>query len=297
VNGELTRLRETERWIALVRLAAVPFAIVEIGLLSTDYPPGYEQWAWVAAAGLTLGAVAFFFLSRASAFDRAPRRIGFLALALDTAVISAFAIIYEYETGSPVRQLFYVLLVEAAVRYGIRGGVIMPLVLVPVLALTEWWREAKFDNPPHGFQLDHVVFPWALLTLTGVIVGWLVDRLRRETETTRDRVDEAERLRDELGRRADVLDAATRCAHALSSSLDLDEAFDEFIRELRGFIPFDRMAIVLEEGGAAQVMAVAGVGAEEIFRPGSRQPAAETLLAEVIRTGQPVYRKDMDDAR
>ena len=296
MNGELTRLRETERWIALVRLAAVPFAIVEVGLLSTDYPPGYEKWAWITTAALAVGAVTFFFLSRAPVFDRAPRRIGFLALALDTAVVSAYAIIYQYEIGSPVRQLFYVLLVEAAVRYGIRGGLTMPLVLVPILALSEWWREAKFDNPPDGFQLDRVVFPWGLLTLTGMIVGWLVDRLRRETATTRERVDEAERLRDELGRRADVLDAATRCAHALSSSLDLDEAFEEFIRELRGFIPFDRMAIVLEEGGAAQVMAVAGVGAEEVFRSGSRQPAAETLLAEVIRTGQPVYREDMDDA-
>ena len=47
----LNQLRETERWIAWVRLAAVPFAIVEVGLLSTDYPSGYESWAW-ATTGL-----------------------------------------------------------------------------------------------------------------------------------------------------------------------------------------------------------------------------------------------------
>jgi hypothetical protein len=123
-----------------------------------------------------------------------------------------------------------------------------------------------------------VIFPWGLLTLTGMIVGWLVDRLRRETAISQARVAEAELLRDELGRRADVLEAATRCARALSSSLDLDEAFAAFIRELRGFVPFDRMAIVLEEGGTAQVMAVAGVGADAVFSRGSRQPAGETLL-------------------
>ena len=35
MTAELERLRATERWIAWVRLAAVPFAVVEVGLLST----------------------------------------------------------------------------------------------------------------------------------------------------------------------------------------------------------------------------------------------------------------------
>ena len=297
MTGELDRLRETERWIAWVRLAAVPFAIVEVGLVTENYPRGYEKWAWATTGLLTLGAALLFFLSRSTVFNRAPRTVGLAALALDTAVISAFAVIYQFEIGSPIRQLFFVLLVEATVRYGIRGGLIMPTALIPVLALIEWWREARFDSPPPGYQIDHVVFPWGLLSLTGMIVGWLVDRLWRETETSRERVDEAERLRDELGRRADVLEAATRCARALSSSLELDEAFDAFIRELRGFVPFDRMAIILEEAGAAQVIAVAGVGADFVFTRGSRQPVAKTLLAQILRTGQPIYREDMTDAR
>jgi hypothetical protein len=40
MTPEVERLRETERWIAWARLAAVPFAIVEVGVLSTDYPSG-----------------------------------------------------------------------------------------------------------------------------------------------------------------------------------------------------------------------------------------------------------------
>jgi signal transduction histidine kinase len=297
MTPDVDRLRETERWIAWVRLAAVPFAIVEVGLLSTDYPPGYESWAWATTGLLAVAGVGFYLLSRAEAFARAPRRIGLLGLTVDTIIVAAFVLIYQYEIGSPVNQLFFVLLVEAAVRYGIRGGLLMPLAIAPLLALAEWWRESRFDNPPHGYQPDHVVFPWGLLTLTGMIVGWLVDRLRQKTATSEAQVVEAELLRDELGRRADVLEAATRCARALSSSLDLDEAFEAFIRELRGFVPFDRMAIVLEEAGAAQVMAVAGIGAEVVFSRGSRQPVGETLLSEILRTGQPVYREDMTDAR
>jgi signal transduction histidine kinase len=138
-----------------------------------------------------------------------------------------------------------------------------------------------------------VVVLVVLVVLTAATAGWLVVRLRRQGTVTGARAREAERLRDQLGRRADVLEAANRCARALSSSLELDEAFEAFIREVRGFIPFDRMAIVLSEEGAAQVMAVAGVGAERVLPPGSARPIEGTLLEEILRNGQPVYRRDM----
>jgi signal transduction histidine kinase len=58
VNHELARLQQTERWIAWVRSLSVPFAVVEVGFLSDDYPPGYERWAWILTAVLGVGAVA-----------------------------------------------------------------------------------------------------------------------------------------------------------------------------------------------------------------------------------------------
>ena len=135
-----------------------------------------------------------------------------------------------------------------------------------------------------------------LVLLTAAVAVWLVVRLRRQSSATEARAGEAERLRDELGRRADVLEAANRCARALSSSLELDQAFKAFIREVRGLVPFDRMAIVLSEEGSAQVMAVAGVGAEQVLPPGSARPITGTLLQEILRTGRPAYRRDMQQA-
>jgi signal transduction histidine kinase len=136
-----------------------------------------------------------------------------------------------------------------------------------------------------------------LVVLTASIAAWLVYRLRRQSSATEARAREAERLRDQLGRRADILEAANRCARALSSSLDLDRAFETFIQEVRGFVPFDRIAIVLSEEGSAQVMAVAGVGAERVLPPGSARPIKGTLLEEILRQGQPVYRRDMQEPR
>ena len=84
-----------------------------------------------------------------------------------------------------------------------------------------------------------------LLLVMAAIIGWLVSRLARETAVAEARAEEAEKLRDQLGRRVDLLDAANRCARALASSLEIEEAFAAFIRELRGLVPFDRVAIVL----------------------------------------------------
>src|SRR6266508_6852478 len=46
----LTREQEIEVWIARVRFLAVLFAVLEVGLLTTSYPDGYETVAWIATA-------------------------------------------------------------------------------------------------------------------------------------------------------------------------------------------------------------------------------------------------------
>jgi hypothetical protein len=52
-----------------------------------------------------------------------------------------------------------------------------------------------------------VLLPFAVLALSGFIVGWLTSRLTREAAVADARAGEAEALRDQLGRRADVLEA------------------------------------------------------------------------------------------
>jgi len=129
------------------------------------------------------------------------------------------------------------------------------------------------------------------------VVGWLVNRLGQETSLANERAAEAEGLRDQLGRRVDLLDATNRCARALGSSLEIEEAFAAFIRELRGVIPFDRTAIILADDGSARVIAAAGAAAETVFPPGTRRPVAGSLLHEGTTRGQLVYRVDMSDLR
>ena len=292
---EQERLRrwQLERWISLVRLIALPWAIAEVAFLS-DYPSdGYRAAAWLTTVVLAIGSVAFFWIGRRGVAERLQPAFCFAGLLFDVVVIWAYALAFTFEPGTPIRDLLFFPVVEAALRYGLRGGLLMPAAQAPILVATEWWRSDRFAPP--GFSADHITFPLGLQFTMGAMIGWLVNRLARETAVAHERASEAEALRDRLGHRADLLDAANRCARALGSSLEIEEAFRAFIRELRGLIPFDRTAIVLADDGVARVIAAAGAAAETVFPPGTRRPVAGSLLHEVTTRGQVVYRKDMTE--
>ncbi len=289
--GKRTR-QETERWVASVRLGAAAFASFQLLIASDAYPSRrYELLAWATTACLAVGAVAIFWLSRRELSRRALVRLGFLALVFDAAVVGSYVLIFSFDPGTPIQQALIVPIVEGALRYGVWGGVLVPVAFTGVHAGFEALRSDRFNHP---YDIGNVTFAVGVGMITGLIVGWLVERLSRQTILARQRAVEAEALRDELGRRADLLDAANSCARALSSSLDLEQAFGAFIRELRGLVPFDRTAIVLADDASARVIATAGVGAQEVFPPGTQGAVPGSLLEEVLRTGQPAYRRDMD---
>jgi signal transduction histidine kinase len=281
-----------ERWLAWVRLGAAPFVILEAAAAS-PYPPGRGAWVWATAIVFAMGGVVFFVLARRRPSPAALERLGFAALVFDFAVISSFILSLYYQPTVPIRQVMILVLVEAAFRYGIRGGFILASLSVPVLLVFEWLRD---DYLGQRFRWETVVVQIGIEVVIVLLVGWLVERLRAEASIAQDRVHEAEYLQDELDRRGHVLDAANRCARALGSSLELEEAFGAFIQELDSLVPFDRTAIILSDKGQIRVMATAGVKHDEVLQPGESLPAG-ALVEEVLRTGETVYRRDMRDHR
>ena len=296
MSPELERRWELERWISVIRLIAVPWALIEIGVVTDFTTPRYETAAWVVTGTLAVGAVLFFWIGRRGVPAPYQPGVCFAGLLFDTGVIWAYALVFSFEMRSPtIRALLFFPVLEAALRYGLRGGLLLPVAQIPMLVTIEWWRSDHFS--PSDFHFQSVTVPFGLQLAVGAVVGWLVNRLAQETSVAHDRAAEAEGLRDQLGRRVDLLDATNRCARALGSSLEIEEAFAAFIRELRGMIPFDRTAIILADDGSARVIAAAGAAAETVFPPGTRRPVAGSLMHEVTTRGQVVYRQDMSDRR
>lgn len=280
-----------ERWVAWVRVGGVGFAVLMVGLFSQDVAAGYRPAQWALTSAFAVGTLLLWV-----AAHRLDRRhlpvVGVTALVFDTAVIAAYAMVYAYEYGNQTRWTLTLVVVEAALRYGLGGGIVLPLVLIPYYWFNEWWRVQAFGGPP--LIPGRVAFPPGVLLLTGLIVGWLVQRLEAEASVGAQRAEEAERLRDAIGRRVDALEAANRSARALGSSLDVEQAFGAFIREVRGLIPFDRTAIVLVEEDRARTVATAGRGADAVFPPGSVGPIAGSVLERVL-AGEVVVRDDLEE--
>jgi two-component system sensor histidine kinase KdpD len=121
-----------------------------------------------------------------------------------------------------------------------------------------------------------------------------VRSLREESEVSRRRAAEAEALRDQIGRRADLIDATNRCARALASSLDLEQAFAAFAREVAALVPYDRMSLILaQEHGDPRVLAVAGAHHDVLLPSGSTFPPSQPVRRAL--GGETVYRAEMDD--
>ncbi len=212
-------------------------------------------------------------------------------MAFDFLIVSSFVLLFAFEPGTPTRELLLIAILAGAVRYGMRGGVLTAIAAIPVAA----WFEQRRAATVHGhFRVDFFVFQVFSGLVMALLVGWLVNRVETERRNVQRRVEEAEALRDELSRRADLLDAANRCARALSSSLDLDEATGAFVDELRSLVPFERMAIVLADEGTGRVIATAGVFAAEVMPPGTVLTLDRSLLADVVSSGKTIVRPDLE---
>jgi signal transduction histidine kinase len=281
------------RVLSLVRLALVPLVLLKVGLDVDDFPSGrYELAAWTVAGVYTAVAVALALLVRRPGLR--PRTIGLLGVASDFALATGYMWAFAWEPAQPLRALLFLVVLEAALLFRLAGGLVLATATVPTLLALELWRQADLGVP---IRWDAVVLRVLVAFALGAAVGRLVDMERGQARDADARASEAERLRDELGRRVDVLEATSRAARALGSSLDLDEAFAAFVRELRGLLAFDRAAILLVEGDGARVMATAGTGADEFLPPGAAIEVEGSILAELLETGRTVYREDISDLR
>ena len=138
MSRELERRRHIELWICWVRLIAVPFAAIEVAFLSNGYPPGYERWAWIVTGALAIGSGVIWLLARRELSPRGQGVLAYSALAFDLAIVGAFVIIfYAWEPNTPIRQALLLPVAGGAVRFGIAGGLVVPLLFAPFLAYGE----------------------------------------------------------------------------------------------------------------------------------------------------------------
>ncbi len=272
------------RWLVLLRAALVIAAAVAVAL--TTMPASYRPWGWAVVGFFAAETALSGYLSSRELGRAARGRSRALLIACDGLVGIGIVSVFSYQAGQPYRALYLIPIAEAALRFGLAGGLLAGAVMTGATIVV--------DALGPGVQVRSALVRVLVGMLAGIVIGRLRDTLNAERSRAEARAGEAERLRDELGHRVDVLETANRCARALGSSLELDEAFGAFIRELRGLVPFERTAIVLVEGETATTMATAGRGAGDVFPAGSSGPIEGSVLERVL-DGHLVVRRDLSE--
>jgi signal transduction histidine kinase len=166
-------LRAVERWIAVIRLATLPFVVALVGL-ARGYPAGYETFAWIVTGVFALGATAFFGVTWKGVARRHELTVSVVGQGFDTLIISSFVLVFAFERSTPVQQLFYVALVAACVRFEIPGGLIVVGVSAPVVAVFAELRNDRFHT---GYSWELIVLQTGIELVMALIIGGLVRRL------------------------------------------------------------------------------------------------------------------------
>ena len=167
----LTLLRQTERAIAYLRTVAVLFAVLQV-IVVDNYPPGYERKAWIVTIVFAIGSA--LLLARSRIDLPRPRQVALsvTSLVFDIAIVSAYLLVYNFERASPIRQLFYLVVVEGAVRFGVVGGIRrQPRQRARAGRRTSTCASDDFNG---DFRTDYVALQIAGQVIVGLIVGTLV---------------------------------------------------------------------------------------------------------------------------
>lgn len=190
-----------ERGLVRIRWFAVVFGLFQISQLSSGVPlppRGVVPASYATVALLAIGNLFIQRLTTRSQEATTLRRIGLGAFMLDTVVIIANVWLGSYDRNGAGWVLAYVLPLEAAMRYEVRGAA----ASAALFTLSEVAREAYRDSifAGLGFQISSVTFRVGIFAIIASVAGIMARNLRHERREAESRAEELARLAESNAR-------------------------------------------------------------------------------------------------
>jgi signal transduction histidine kinase len=190
-----------ERGLARVRWFAVAFGLFQVSQLGSGVPRpphGVIGISYATIGLLAIGNVVIWRLTSRRLDARTLWLIGLGAFILDAAVILANVWLGSYDRYGAGWVLAYVLPLEAAIRYELRGA----WVAIGVFTMSEGLREAYRLTlfPDLGFATSSVTFRAGIFAIIAFVAGIMARSLHREREEAERRAEENARLADSNAR-------------------------------------------------------------------------------------------------
>lgn len=296
---DLDQARRLERALIRVRWFGVVLGVYLVSQTNTGFPPfasrGVLAFAYALMGLLAAGNVAILLAVRRIGTLEGMQRLGVTAFLFDAVVIFGLAWAYSYDPRSTQWVVIYILPLEGALRYQLRGA----LAAVGMALVNEFAREAYLAArftvprpeefiPRYPFQVANVIYRVGLEALVASVAGFM----SRSLALQRDRAAEAaERFEDvarkESDSRAELAAFNTAILTGVAAE-DLDRSLRLMAEAIGRDLGFDSLTIMLREGDALAIKANFGLPDEDLSIP-----VGVGVTGTVAETGRPLVVPDV----
>jgi signal transduction histidine kinase len=291
-NGAgLAGLRRLELGLAQIRWFGVAFGLFQTWQVAINppEPPGYVVPATLVAMGaLAVGNPIVIRLATHAGAARSLRLIGMGAFALDAAVILAVSWIYSYTPTDNTWVLLYVLPIEGALRYQLRGAV----ATIGLGLVSELGREIYVAAlaPRYEFLLQAVTFRVGVLAIIAMVAGIMARSLARRAAEADQRARAFEELagREATGRRE--LAAFHEIVLAGVAGQDSERALQSMAEAITRHLGYEGLAIHMVDEDRLRCRAARGLASS---MAGRTRELGEGLVGRVAATARPELVQDL----
>src|SRR3954451_24877653 len=273
-TGDALRL---ERQLALLRWLVAGFGAVQVGFAIRDrgHDPRFALPLAVALVlGLTIGNLAIANALRRDLDAAQLRSIGIAAFVLDAVVLSGLVWVVPNGAADPVWVIGYLIPLEGAARWGLRGG----LIGAGVFFVGQLLQEAARAQIAAG--ASQVAFRAGMALVIGGVAGSFVSSLRRTADEAAARAVEAAAEAARAERAASQAAEAQREVAAFHAAVLADAQPDrlgEILRETAA-----RIAAELSCGALGLLIRTRGAAGEDRFDAAGVVGDAGSLLRVAV---------------
>ncbi|MBW0114620.1 hypothetical protein, partial [Pseudonocardia abyssalis] len=178
-TAELARLVRAERAMLRIRWGGFVFGLAQVLTYYLPYPPGMLELALGLLTLLAVGNLVIWPLIPRMTTVRRARRTGVAALVLNGTVFLGLVFVFTFDTETAIWAVLYVLPMEAAVRFQLRGAMVAIGLLTVAYTLREVFGTLVYGHP---FLVVSITFRMGIGLIIAAVAGVIAQSLTRDRE-------------------------------------------------------------------------------------------------------------------
>jgi signal transduction histidine kinase len=214
---EIQRQRSLERRLLIVRWLGVAFAAFQVWTFYLPYPSGMLRWAIAAVVLFALATIATTPAVLRARDERSLRLVGLAGMTVDAMAVFSLVLVFTFDVNTAMFATLYLLPVEAAMRYGLRGALAMMAIATLFYTAREVWGSQHYG---YDFLPASISFRMGIGFIIALSAGSMADAWRREHRRVDEQLAQERKTADALRRLDEVKTTFLRAvSHELRTPL------------------------------------------------------------------------------